>query len=204
MNKPLMSKILKPKKKGIAELDYVEVSDREAQFSQLREAITGGREQSVESGTYVRLYVHGELMMSDTQMEWDTAREFFRHASGDILIAGLGLGMVTLPLLQASKSDVRAVTVIELEKDVIDLVAPALRPIADAGPAISFDIVRADIFEWKPEEGASYDTIWFDIWPTFNHDNRKQFTKLKRRFKKFLKPGGWMGCWSEDRLRRFR
>ena len=80
----------------------------------------------IPEGDYVKLVVDGELMMSNTPMEKRTAGEFVYSAKGDVLIAGLGIGLVIMPLLY--DDSVNSVTVVEKYQDVIDCVLPQLKP----------------------------------------------------------------------------
>lgn len=182
---PKMVDIVKPGKLGLAEVAHFEVTDFESKFSALRG-------EYVPAGKYARLSVAGCLMMTDTAMERGSNQEAVWSARGRVLIAGLGIGMILHPIL--SKTEVARVTVIEKYQDVIDLVAPTIQ-----SPKLS--IACADAFEFVPEAGTHYDTIYFDIWPDISVDNLDEMTRLHRRFRKFLAPGGWMQSWQRDCLR---
>jgi len=185
-----MHTILKPDKVGNASLTYEEVSEQMAQFSQLRAVVTQGREHPVQPGTYVRLEVNGTLMMTDMQMEQNSNLDVVWKAKGDVLIAGLGLGMILVPIL--AKPQVRTVTVIEKYQDVINLVA---LPIMSLPGAEKLKIVRADIFDWAPPQGQKWDTIYFDIWPNICEDNLPEMSRLHKKFAHRKKPGAWMQSW---------
>jgi hypothetical protein len=58
--------------------------------------------------------------MQDTSREYDEHDWLVQRMSGDVLIGGLGIGMIHIPLL--ASSDVTSVTIVEKEQDVIDLV----------------------------------------------------------------------------------
>lgn len=195
-----MRSILYPGEKGIARLEHYEVTREAASFHNLRQAINNHREGGIVPGKYVRLIVDGELMMSDAPFEARSNRDIIEAATGTVLIAGLGMGMILVPILQNPK--VTTVVVAELNKDVIDLVLPQLMERAPwtANQKMKLVVVHQDIFESQPQPNY-FDTIYFDIWPTISTDNIKQFTKLKRMFKSSLKPGGWMKCWVEGEVR---
>ena len=119
-------------------------------------------------------------MMSNTDMEKRTSARFVTAARGDVLICGLGIGLVLLPLLGNPK--VTSITVIEKTQDVIDLVLPQIK---------SFDtenklkVICADCFEWVAED--RYDIIFIDIWPTINRDvYEEEMVPLKKKYQKFL------------------
>ena len=130
-------------------------------------------------------------MMSDTQMERDSNKEVVERARGNVLIAGLGLGLVLKPIL--AKSSVETVLVIEKHKDVIALVAPAFKDDE------KLTIMREDIYTWEPP-ARHFDTIYFDIWPNISTDNLKGIHRLHRRFKPALRAKGWMESWMREDL----
>jgi len=98
-----------------------------------------------------------QVVMSDFHYERATCVEVVERAHGDVLVAGLGLGMILRPIL--GKESVRSVTVIEKYQDVVDLVLPTL-PASE-----KLTVLLDDIYTWKPPQGRHYDVIWFDIWP---------------------------------------
>ena len=95
------------------------VSKDEAMFDAIRSL---GR--SVLPGTYTRLMRGRTVVMSDTPAEKRDHMGAVRRAEGDVLVAGLGLGMAVAAML--NRPEVRCVTVIEQAQEVIDLVAPTL------------------------------------------------------------------------------
>lgn len=200
MGFPRMVDLLTPGKTGSAAIDYVTVSKEAAQLGNMRAAFSpGGSVDMVSPGTYARLVVDGELMMTDTDMERRTNREVLRHAHGDVLIAGLGLGMIVHPML--ANPAVRSVTVLESSADVIALIAPSF---ANQPKLI---VVHADTFTWKPTRGQLWDVIYFDIWPTVSEDNLSEMATLARRFARRLNrvnSRAWMGAWRKEELRHRR
>lgn len=190
---PSMPEVVNEGVKGIAKVEHFTVSKAESMLTSFR----GGLDY-VPEGRYARLYVGNTLMMSDTRMERSSNYTVARKAHGDVLIAGLGLGMVLSAIL--SKPEVKSVTVIEKHQDVIDLIAPHFNP-------SKLSIICADIFEWQPPKSRKFDTIYFDIWPDICTDNLEQIAKLHQRFKGKLNranPNCWMGSWMRDYLRSHR
>jgi hypothetical protein len=131
--------------------------------------------------------------MSDTPAEILDHWGLFQKASGRVLMFGLGLGMSTLML--ARKSEVTAITVVELEQDVIDLVGPH---VLEHG-AGKVTIVQGDAFSWKPPKGEKYDLAWFDIWDGICMDNCPGMGRLKKRF---CRVAPVRMCWEEQECRR--
>lgn len=193
-----MAEVLAPASKGSASIEHFTVTKEEAERTRVRAVVTRGREPSVPAGTYVRLMIDGKLVMSDTRMERDTNREFVLKARGDVLLAGLGLGMVLLPLL--AKESVKSVLVVEKSQEVIDLVLPQIE--AKAGPASKkLQVTQGDIFTWAPPR-TRWDTIYFDIWGDVSSDDLREMRQLHNRFRSKLRPKGWMASWMFSDLQK--
>jgi hypothetical protein len=95
-------------------------------------------------------------MMDQSQFEKDTNEIIVNAAKGDVLIAGLGIGLILLPIQE--KEEVTSITIVELHQEVIDLISPYI----PLHPKVT--IVNDDIFTYIPDR--TYDTIWVDIWTT--------------------------------------
>lgn len=203
MKIPMMAEILRPGAVGVAELKHETIDAQTAKWSQLRAAINPRRPyDGVEEGTYVELFVKGGLVMSDTQMERSSNQAAIWRAHGDVLIAGLGIGMILIPIL--NKVNVKTVTVIEVSQDVISLVQPQLVNHLN-GTAHKLNVICADAFEWKPAKGQKFQTIYFDIWADRCVDNLEQIKRLHQRAKGWLDrtdPERWMGSWYHNELRQ--
>lgn len=138
----------------------------------------------VPPGTYKRLTRGHVVVMSNTPMEEHTNRPIIRHAKGDVMINGLGLGMVLTAIL--AKEDVRSITVIEKSSEVIQLVGPSF---ADE----RVTIVHDDALTHKPEKNARYDAVWHDIWDFICADNLEDMKLLHRRYGR---RADWQGSWA--------
>jgi hypothetical protein len=197
-----MSKRLSPRKQGEAEIKILQIGKSEADFSRIREAATGGREQAIPEGTYAQLFVGGQLVMSDTPMEQRTNTELLARAHGRVLIAGLGLGMVLVPLLQ--KPEVESILVFEKSEDVIDLVAPAFQKAIDDERLF---ILCEDIYDVRPDDDEVWNTLYFDIWPDITADNLPGMERIANTFRWHLDPEdpkAWMGFWGKKEAERAR
>jgi len=146
----------------------------------------GGR--SMLAGTYTRLIRGRTLVMSDTRAEKRDHIGFVRRACGDVLINGLGLGMVCGAVLR--KPDVTSVTVVELSSDVISLVG-ASYPEAT--------IVHADAMTWRPPSGVRYGAVWHDVWDDICEDNLPEMKTLHRRYGR---RAAWQGSWARELCER--
>lgn len=188
-----MTKIVPPSAQGVARVEHFEVSERDSRMTSFRPR------DFVAAGKYARLYVGQSLMMSDTHFEHRSNYGVVNQAHGDVLIAGLGLGMIVVPIL--AKREVKSVLVVEKFADVIGLVEPALRKLPGGEKLTTLE---ADALEWKPPAKQKWDTIYFDIWPDVCTDNLEQIAMLHHRFASRKRPGGWMDSWMADTLRHRR
>ena len=182
-----MTEILQDREIGIAKIEKYHASGIAAMI------------QGVAEGDYVSLKLNGTLVMSNTSMEKCTNSDFVYNATGDVLIGGLGIGLIIMPLLE--KDEVKSITVIEKYQDVIDCVLPQLKPHDKQN---KLKVVCADCFEWTTTE--KYETIYLDIWAYINEDvYNEEMKPLKRKFRKFLSADGKenkrISVWAERQAR---
>lgn len=104
---------------------------------------------------YTNLFIGDQRWMtSNVGSTWDNVSRITPNCTGDVLIAGLGLGAQIL-LLQ-DREDVTSITVVEKTADVIDLVAPKFTNIK-----VSF--IHGDIFNFENISNRRFDSVIFDI-----------------------------------------
>lgn len=133
------------------------------------------------------------VLMSNTPMECRTNKEFIQKANGNVLIAGLGIGLIVLPIQE--KDEVKSITIIEKSKDVIELVGKQL-PLND-----KVTIIEADVFKYEPD--CKYDTIYLDIWSFVNSDiYNDEMVPLTEYYYDYLvdeeeNPNRFIKCWAE-------
>lgn len=166
---------------GEARIESFNVDDHGARMSSIRGSW-------IVPGEYKRLYVGGQLMMSDTPSEKRDHRWFIDKERGDVLINGLGLGCCVREAL--SKDCVNSVTVIEKSRDVIELVGRYFPEV---------EIIHSCAFDYKPS--FVYETVWHDIWPDICTDN---LTEMHRLHRKYGRKSVWQGSWSRERLEYMR
>jgi len=195
---PRMAGVLPEAERGVARVQHLTLEGEAARQA----SYVAGDYISTPPGSYALLFIKSEsgnstCMMSDLSYERSTCLEVVKRAHGDVLIAGLGLGMILHPILE--KPEVERVTVVEKFPDVIALISPTL-------PTTSkLAIVTADIFEWTPPSGARYDMIWFDIWPDIAFSRLAEMRELHRRFAPYLRaesPACWMESWHRQESER--
>lgn len=130
----------------------------------------------------------------------------------DVLVGGLGVGFTLAEAL--SRSDVAAVTVVEFLAPVIAWHEGPLRPFSAGGledPRVQ--LVRADLQDWLPDCGRSFDVVCLDV------DNGPDWTVVPDNAALYddagidvaasrLRPGGVLAVWSAashlDFARRLR
>jgi len=152
---------------------------------------------------YKRLVLKGAgVMMSDTPMERNTNFEFLHKANGDVIVFGLGLGLIILPLL--SDPNIKSIRVVELDQSLITLVSPILKQYDKEN---KLTIVQGDCFKYIPEKGSKFDTVYFDIWIAISDDNYEEQKKLERGFRKYLNkenPNNFMDSWMKSYYKKER
>ena len=98
----------------------------------------------------------GNSIMKDSKWEYDTHKWLWDNATGDILVAGLGIGFLNKELID--NHNFTSVTIIENSQDVIDLVWPY------CAKDSRFTLIKEDIETWNIPTGSHWDIGWFDSW----------------------------------------
>lgn len=129
---------------------------------------------------YVTLFKNGnKVMMSDVPMEKITNKNFIDNANGDVLIFGLGIGLIIFPLLQ--DKNINTITVVEYDLGLIEMVGPIIKK-HDVFNKVK--IIYGDAFLSKDKiENKLFDTIYFDIWISIMADNFKEMEYLRLMYK---------------------
>jgi hypothetical protein len=66
-----------------------------------------------------------KAMMSNHESEIKTNQKFLDDANGDVLIFGLGLGLIVFPLLEDKQ--INSITIVEIDSGLIGLVEPIIK-----------------------------------------------------------------------------
>lgn len=144
-------------------------------------------------GPYTQLNIGGIGWMHDTLEERIKNYDIVQRAAGDVLIGGLGLGMILHPILR--KPEVRSVRVLENNPNVAALVLPSLRDVPGAEKLL---VTMTDAATWEPEPGERFDTIWLDC-IAFYAIHARFIQIVERwldRFQPWLREGGYLGHWA--------
>ena len=190
---PLMKDIIPVGKSGDYAIEHFTISESEAHSAMVR--VTYNRDylgRELFSGDFCKL-THGKtIVMTDTGGERYSNTEIVNKAHGNVLIAGLGLGMILTKILP--KPEVKSVTVVEISNDICHLVLPHLaKYMGDFITKLRVD--HDDIFRYTPTE--KYETVYFDIWNDYSGDTYEQTKILHRRFSKYLNRnnGHYINSW---------
>lgn len=177
-------------KEGNWEVESFSVSYEEAaRFNNISDIAM----RNIAAGSYKRLLVYDDAgnastMMSNTPAEIADFLRWAASVEGDILINGLGLGVLVTYLLTRPK--VRSITVIENSPHVIKLVSPYLKD-------DRLRIIHADAFTWNPEPSDInyWDFVWHDIWLSITSSN---LPPMRRLLKKYDGRCRAQECWCMD------
>jgi hypothetical protein len=140
----------------------------------------------------VTLAERGKIWMSDSPLEVESYRGPVARAKGDCLVSGLGIGL--LPTLIRDKAD--SIDIVELNRDVIDLVFPQIR-------TAKTRIINDDIFHYLDTTTKTYDFIHIDIWGDITAPVI-EIEKARRKAARCLRPGGVTWCWLEELYDRIK
>lgn len=98
----------------------------------------------------------GECVMHDRLCELNTHLNFMLRAHGHVLITGLGLGCVVRGTLLNPK--VESITVVERDKDIIQMVWPHM----PQDPRLTLE--HSCAIEFCKKTDRRFDTAWHDLW----------------------------------------
>lgn len=143
----------------------------------------------VFSKNYVLIKKPNTVFMSCTPMETESQAPHVAHASGNVLIGGLGMGLYLYNVLKSPK--VHSVTVVEESKDVLNLLFMISRPVTWEG----FDklkMVQNDIKEYIPEDPVDF--LYMDLWPDMGSTDALWDTK---KVAERIKPKH-VGFWGQE------
>ena len=148
----------------------------------------------------------GEPWMSTAMLEIESHAWHLHCSAGNVLIAGLGMGMFLHAV--AAKEEVKKVVVLEIDPDVIDLfkfssdfdIWPHREKIvilnADALSPTTMDDVKTAF------SGSRPDYLYVDIWPVFPAAEAPEDTRKLVEFHRPVAAGWWgqeveYGLWTE-------
>jgi len=132
------------------------------------------------------------VWMSPAVSETESMGDGIERGRGKCLTMGLGIGV--LPYLWLLKDEVESVTVVEINRDVINLFEEYIRPQFRTDKRL--DIIHGNALDYYNEEFLSrFDYVYIDFWESTD-DGLKWYTKLME--KKINLP--YVDYWLEDTM----
>ncbi len=113
-----------------------------------------------EAYSYLAIFEKGKLWMSLIPHEIITMQGPLKQMHGDIIVFGLGLGYFTF--MAALKDEVKHITVIEKDKNVIALFKSTIYPLFPNQEKVT--IIAADGFDYLKTMPQHFNTAFVDIW----------------------------------------
>lgn len=159
--------------------DEISVSDIYQEFSNIG--------YFKEPFSYLALCEGQNIWMSLNPNEIETMAPFIAKGKGNVLVLGLGMGYV--PFMMSLKNDVKHITIIEKDQNIINLFNKVLFPSFPYKNKIT--IIHDDAINYCASN-KKYDYIFADLWHS-PEDGLDLFIKLKR-----IDMG--IDCWLETSL----
>lgn len=125
--------------------------------------------------------------MTDTPYEIETNKPAIKKANGDVLELGLGIGYFTYHASQ--KDNVRSITIVEKQKEIINLVYPVIKNKKTR-------LVHEDAERFMKKTKKKFNMINIDFVAGMLPFDEME--KLKKLAQKILKPDGVVVMWQED------
>ena len=140
--------------------------------------------------SYLALTEGNNIWMSLNPNEIETMKPYIDKGKGHVLVLGLGMGYV--PFMLVAKDEVKNVTIIEKDKEIISLFNSLIYPFFPHKEKIR--IIEDDALKYlqKAEKKPSFDYIFADLWHN-PEDGLPLFIGLKK-----INPN--IDCWLEVSL----
>ena len=123
---------------------------------------------------YLALTEGNNIWMSLNPNEIETMKPYIEKGKGNVLVLGLGMGYV--PYMLSSKKEVKSITIIEKDQDIIDLFNSLIWPKFVNKEKIK--IIKDDAIAFTKKH-QNYDYIFADLWHD-PEDGLPLFVELKR------------------------
>lgn len=141
----------------------------------------------LQQNGYDFLWIDGELVMWDIPIERKCQKELADKASGAVLVAGYGLGLVQKYLLD--NHNVTSITTVEKHSEIfIECERVGIRIIGD--------YMFADFFRLNTD--TKYDCVIGDVWSDILPEGLKDYKKFKKKAQELIVPGGEIFAWGQD------
>ena len=137
--------------------------------------------------SYLALTEGNNIWMSLNPNEIETMKPYIEKGKGNILVLGLGMGYV--PYMMSLKNDVKHITIIEKDQEIINLFNKIIFPYFKYQKKIT--IIKDDAISYL-KRNQKFDYIFADLWHS-PEDGLSLFIKLKKINKN-------IDCWLETSL----
>ena len=140
--------------------------------------------------SYLALTQGNNIWMSLNPNEIETMKPYIQKGKGNVLVLGLGMGYV--PYMLALKDDVKSVTIIEKDQEIINIFNKLIWPSFTNKNKIK--IIKGDAIEFAKnnEKNPQFDYIFADLWHDPD-DGLPLFVELKK-----IKQN--IDCWLETSM----
>lgn len=137
-------------------------------------------------------------MMSNHETETITNQKFLDNAKGDVLVFGLGLGVIIFPLLL--DESITSIDIVEIDLSLIEYVGNIVSK-QDINQKVK--IINGDVFKYHESLKKSYDTIYLDIWEFVGEKELLEIEDLHKTYHKFLNKNGWIDSWRSEKMKNY-
>ena len=124
--------------------------------------------------SYLALTEGNNIWMSLNPNEIETMKPYIANATGNVLVLGLGMGYV--PFMMANKPEVKSITIVEKDPDIIELFNSLIYPSFKNKEKIK--IIQGDAINYVNKNNR-FDYIFADLWHS-PEDGLSLFVQLKR------------------------
>ena len=194
LNNPYVKAIKSNGKKGKYQLRYLDYEPYQL-FAYDDIKANGYKEYSqigyfTQKFSYLALTEGQNVWMSLNPNEIETMKPYIKKGEGHVLVLGLGMGYV--PFMLAVKDDVKSITIIEKDPEIIALFKSLIYPSFPRKEKIR--IIEDDAIKYlqKTEKKPSFDYIFADLWHN-PEDGLPLFVALKN-----INPN--IDCWLETSM----
>ncbi|MBO4667862.1 MAG: hypothetical protein J5666_07060, partial [Bacilli bacterium] len=137
--------------------------------------------------SYLALTEGNNIWMSLNPNEIETMKPFINKGKGNVLVLGLGMGYV--PFMMANKSEVKSITIVEKDPEIIALFNSLILPSFKNKEKIK--IIEDDAINYV-RKNNKFDYIFADLWHS-PEDGLSLFVQLKRINRN-------IDCWLEESM----
>lgn len=150
--------------------------------------------QYIENDCLLKYKEH--IVMVNTQEEQQEMLDVNKEVFGDVFIGGLGYGL--LPLVIQDNENVKSITIVEKEEQLIEEVKKRV-PFNK-----KIKIIHDDIFSYETQE--MFDYIYLDIWFGDERNQTKkemlqEYIDMEQKYIKKLKQEGIIRLWNYNNIK---